>query len=267
MLAVNALRQLSLSPCSAKRAKPDDIHGFDSDWEKNRAGRTKAKTAQSNNNPPAAGDGESMVEFGGLAADDESDVEAKELNTKPPHLVLNLKKPKKLYVKSNILSPCPSDTDKLQANVKIEPNTTAEPSKSTLKSFRNGAENWLLEHLPAGTSRTYTNDLIPRARKAIGSTTEDPWDPLPTSELQVIVNEVFGSGKYNVEMDPSWFGLVCYSQMICCIANYCYILDEIPPSRLAKRICERGNGRGVRSRRWLQGATREAGTRIEASRS
>ncbi|KAF8340843.1 hypothetical protein F5887DRAFT_1076968 [Amanita rubescens] len=143
-------------------------------------------------------------EFGGLAVDDESDIEAKALITNPP-LVVGLKKPKKLY-----------------ANVKIEPNTTVEPGKSTLKSFRNGAENWLLEHLPAGTSGRYTNDLVPRTRKAIGSTMEDPWDPLPASELQVIVNEVFGKGKYDVETDPSfWF-------------------DEIPSSRLAKRPEEHG---------------------------
>ncbi len=41
-----------------------------------------------------------MVQPGGLAAEDESDVEAKALITNPSQLVLGLKKPvKKLYVK------------------------------------------------------------------------------------------------------------------------------------------------------------------------
>jgi|SRR6266550_2296157 len=103
-------------------------------------------------------------------------------------------------------------TDKIQANVKIEANT-AQPSKSTLKSLRNGAENWLLEHLPAGMGGRYTNEVIPRARKAIGSTTDDPWDPLPLSNLQAVVDEVFGKGTYNVETEPAWFGLVRRSYM------------------------------------------------------
>ncbi|KAF8340832.1 hypothetical protein F5887DRAFT_978881 [Amanita rubescens] len=90
-------------------------------------------------------------EFGGLAVDDESDIEAKALITNPP-LVVGLKKPKKLYVKSSFLSSTPS-TDEMQANVKIEPNTTVEPGKSTLKSPRNGAETQI------GCSNTFP--LVP----------------------------------------------------------------------------------------------------------
>ncbi|KAF8326274.1 hypothetical protein F5887DRAFT_51796 [Amanita rubescens] len=169
-----------------KKAKVSNVHGIVPEWEKaleKCEGRTAAKAAQSSE--PAKEDDDSMVQPGGLAAEDESDVEAKALVTNPSHLVLGLKKPVK----------------KLYSNVKIEANT-AQPSKSMLKSLSNGAENWLLEHLGR-----YTNEVVPRACKAIGSTTDDPWDSLPLSNLQAVVDEVFGKGTYNVETEPAWFGL------------------------------------------------------------
>ena len=59
MLTDNSHQQLPPSPCSAKKAKADDIHGADSDWEraaKKREGRDKAKVAKPNNDLPATGD-------------------------------------------------------------------------------------------------------------------------------------------------------------------------------------------------------------------
>jgi hypothetical protein len=103
-ISVKVCRLLTNIPYrTSKKARTSDVHGIDEDWNdviNKRAERTKGTqlsstpviTAEPNK------DDDAMVQFGGLAADHESDVEAKALASNPSHLVLGLKKPKKLYV-------------------------------------------------------------------------------------------------------------------------------------------------------------------------
>lgn len=88
--------------------------------------------------------------------------------------------------------------------VKISSITTSQPT--TKKQARGGHARWKLEHLPAGTDKNFTDYVVPLAKLKAGTIT--PWAGLDHDQVQKIVDDVFGEGKYKVKEGDAWCGLV-----------------------------------------------------------
>ena len=77
----------------------------------------------------------------------------------------------------------------------------------TLKEARGGCNKWALAHLPDNKGSDFTELIAPLIRKKAGMSL-NPWENLKVEEIQEIVNNVFGNGKYDVTEDGPWYGLV-----------------------------------------------------------
>ncbi|KAJ7312722.1 hypothetical protein DFH08DRAFT_1087533 [Mycena albidolilacea] len=62
--------------------------------------------------------------------------------------------------------------------------------------------------LPSEAFPQFKGDVVPLARELAG--TLEPWLFLNVAQVQAIVDRVFGPGKYLVEKNGPWFGLVTY---------------------------------------------------------
>lgn len=85
---------------------------------------------------------------------------------------------------------------------------STKPSREpTKKELRGGANKWQLKHLPEGAdSDAFTLLVTPLAKIKAG--TLDPWASLTTMHIQDIVDDVYGPGRFKVEDDDVWCGLV-----------------------------------------------------------
>jgi hypothetical protein len=76
----------------------------------------------------------------------------------------------------------------------------------TQKAARGGDAKWKLSHLPAQTDDSFKDLLVPLAREMAGNL--GPWEALPVTEVQNLVDRVYGADQYVVAEDNVWFGLV-----------------------------------------------------------
>ncbi|KAK2459627.1 hypothetical protein APHAL10511_008355 [Amanita phalloides] len=122
-------------------------------------------------------DSESGIQFGGLIPEGQTDnIEAQAINAQ------NGKSAGKPTKANQYLS------------VKIEENA----AKGNL--LKNGARNWLLEHLPREAQTQFTNAIVPRTWKKLGAST---LANLSVDHVREIVDEVFGA--FTVERKgPGW---------------------------------------------------------------
>ncbi|SRR6266550_5127161 len=99
-------------------------------------------------------------------------------------------------------------------SVKIEENAAKG------NPLKNGAKNWLLEHLPEEARTQFTNAVVPHTWKKLGAL--EPWANLTVDHVKEIVDEVFGKGTYQVERKGPWMGLVSfYSSLIRFSPTFC----------------------------------------------
>ncbi|KAJ7137437.1 hypothetical protein C8R43DRAFT_893712, partial [Mycena crocata] len=140
--------------------------------------RIKAKHSKAANDP----EDDSMVAQGGPAIDDDTE-EA-------------IERPKKgKRAKGAPTAPL----------VDIHP---VAPKPLTRKEARGGALKWGVRHLPAGTADEFANEVVPLAIELAG--TVSPWEGLTIKQIQDIVDKVYSKGKYKVEKDSVWVGLIGY---------------------------------------------------------
>ena len=88
----------------------------------------------------------------------------------------------------------------------MEANPIADEPK-TLKEARGGSNKWALAHLPDKKGPEFTELVAPLIRKKAGANM-NPWENLKVEDIQEIVDQVFGKGKYEVTEDGPWYGLV-----------------------------------------------------------
>ncbi|KAG6821943.1 hypothetical protein H0H92_015976, partial [Tricholoma furcatifolium] len=93
----------------------------------------------------------------------------------------------------------------LPSIIKIESKSLHPVSK---KEARGGKAKWGLEHLPAGTSKKFTDEVAPLAMQKAG--TLAPWAHLSTEQIQAIVDRVYGPDEYEVEFGDVWTDLISY---------------------------------------------------------
>lgn len=116
-------------------------------------------------------------------------------------------------------------------SVKIEDNTAKG------NPLKNGAKNWVLEHLPQEAQTKFTNAVVPRTWKKLGSL--EPWANLSVDHVREIVDEVFGEGTHKVERKGPWMGLVSFyslSDSFFVFGPSC--LGGRPHSQLPQRLCQ-----------------------------
>ncbi|KAK2462444.1 hypothetical protein APHAL10511_005541 [Amanita phalloides] len=160
----------------AKKRRTEDIHGLKPKSDEAIKNRRAATTTNFNDNS------ESGIQFGGLIPEGQTDnIEAQAINAQ------NGKSAGKPTKANQYLS------------VKIEENAAKG------NPLKNGARNWLLEHLPREAQTQFTNAVVPRTWKKLGAI--EPWANLSVDHVREIVDEVFGEGIYKVERKGPWMGL------------------------------------------------------------
>ncbi|KAG6825657.1 hypothetical protein H0H92_002926 [Tricholoma furcatifolium] len=87
------------------------------------------------------------------------------------------------------------------SNIKITRGRMA-PTKTEL---RGGSKKWNENHLPAGAKEHFKSEVGLMAKERTGILS--PWANLSSDDLQDIVDEVYWSGTYTVEMGDAWHGL------------------------------------------------------------
>ncbi|KAF8326759.1 hypothetical protein F5887DRAFT_925144 [Amanita rubescens] len=180
---------------SSKRTKKNGIdHGIDSEWEnmvKDRGAHSTMNKLMAGVSLAATDDPDSMAQFGGPIPEGETDdIEARTIKAKPTST-----EPTSTVATKN----------KGYAKVKVEDTPTVTRK---LKEIRNGDEKWKLEHLSDDkrVQSRFTEKVAPLARKKAASL--DPWSNLNVDQVQVIVDQVYGAGMYEVTEDSAWLGLV-----------------------------------------------------------
>lgn len=93
--------------------------------------------------------------------------------------------------------------------IKIEANRQPVPPM-TQKAARGGDAKWKLSHLPPQTDDSFKDLLVPLAREMAGNL--GPWEALPVTGVQNLVDRVYGTDQYVVSEDNVWFGLVRLNQ-------------------------------------------------------
>ena len=88
--------------------------------------------------------------------------------------------------------------------VKIEPNPVTSKATHVEKQ---GKENWQTKHLPAEARDDFENMIAPLVRLKAGALS-NPWQALQVDEVQGLVDDVYGAGKYKVTGDGAFYGLV-----------------------------------------------------------
>ena len=96
--------------------------------------------------------------------------------------------------------------------VKIEENTAKG------NPLKNGAKNWLLEHLPEEARTQFMNAVVPCTWKKLS--TLEPWANLTVDHVKKIVDEVFGKGTYQVKRKGPWMGLVSFHSSLICFCPH-----------------------------------------------
>ena len=91
--------------------------------------------------------------------------------------------------------------------VKVKPNPVT--SKAT-HIEKQGKENWQTKHLPMEAHEDFENMITPLVRLKAGALS-NPWQALQVDEVQKVVDDVYGSGKYKITGDGTFYGLVCNS--------------------------------------------------------
>ncbi|KAF7368104.1 hypothetical protein MSAN_00876600 [Mycena sanguinolenta] len=86
----------------------------------------------------------------------------------------------------------------------------APPRAPTLKELRGGSAKWHLKHLPIGTQLQFKEEVVPLACELAGSQQIAPWGKLTLSQLQSIVDRVYGKGEHTVTAESAWVGLIGY---------------------------------------------------------
>ncbi|KIM41783.1 hypothetical protein M413DRAFT_410062 [Hebeloma cylindrosporum] len=131
---------------------------------------------------------ESMVQYGGLVDDEEND------------------EIERVAIRKDV----PKDAGGKKTLPSLIKITDSKPTTQlTKKTIRNGARKWKLEHLPPGTDRGFTDQFIPLVKAKAGEL-EHPWAELNPSQVQELVDHVFGHDTYTVVAEDVWCGLIAY---------------------------------------------------------
>lgn len=88
---------------------------------------------------------------------------------------------------------------------KIEANPVAP--KPMTDGLPAGVKNWSLRYLPENIRGDFEEAVAPRIRKKIGSL--PPWESLEITDIQAIVDDVYGQGTHTVTKKSFWVHLVC----------------------------------------------------------
>ncbi|KAG6907094.1 hypothetical protein DXG01_010543 [Tephrocybe rancida] len=179
---ISKSKQKPNTPAPAKKQKPSKpaLSGLVSDWQGHRSRNVSTTSSVSSG---VFGDTGSGVGYGGLVPDNETgDVEW------PSTPGLN------------------TGSSKLVTMIKVSASSHHAPT--TKKAARGGSHKWTHSHLPHGTVDLFKDSVVRLARIKAGM--KEPWSGLTTIQVQEIVDEVFGDGKYQVTDTDVWCGLIAY---------------------------------------------------------
>ncbi|KAG6917984.1 hypothetical protein DXG01_016994 [Tephrocybe rancida] len=192
----NTLPAKSDHPSLSKKKKSSKKKPtFDSQWlEASKAQNTKAVAAAAE----ATQDDDSLVTMGGFVQDDEDDgVERKAVKAAGKEAVKKVPRVHLYFLTTTSLTLS-------QAMAKIVPNKQV----ITQTELRGGTKKWMLNHLPPEMSVAFMDQVIPLAKEKVGTLV--PWANLMSAEIQVIIDTIYGPGKYIVEGGDVWHGLISY---------------------------------------------------------
>jgi hypothetical protein len=88
--------------------------------------------------------------------------------------------------------------------VKVEPNPVTSTATHVEKQAK---ENWQTKHLPAEARDDFENMIAPLVRLKAGALS-NPWQGLQIDDVQALVDDIYGAGKYKVTGDGAFYGLV-----------------------------------------------------------
>ncbi|KIL69005.1 hypothetical protein M378DRAFT_176566 [Amanita muscaria Koide BX008] len=146
-------------------------------WDK------KKKAAIVNDEQDPGSEEDKVIKYGGFVANDESDAVEMEAATNKK----GMKRAKDEGLKM----------------VKIMANPVA---LKTLVEARQGARNWSLKHLPADAKEDFEVHVASCMRMKAGSLS--PWKSLSVSDIQMIIDDVYGEGKHKVTATGAFYGLM-----------------------------------------------------------
>ena len=99
----------------------------------------------------------------------------------------------------------------IESNTRTPPQPAkTEPNPARFKVThveKQGKENWQTKHLPAEARDDFENMIVPLVRLRAGALS-NPWRALKVDEVQALVDDVYGAGKYKVTEDGAFFRLV-----------------------------------------------------------
>ncbi|KIL57336.1 hypothetical protein M378DRAFT_16339 [Amanita muscaria Koide BX008] len=171
---VDETNQIRKNSNKKNSSKDDKLSGLAPGWDAKRKKQGRSIIVDDDQESDGGNIG-----YGGLVPDNETDeVEATAVKNKPKKL----------------------EDDKV---IVIKPNPLA-PKK--LVEARQGAKHWSVRHLPNEIQDTWEPEVGARLQWKGGSST-DPWNFPKMSEIQGIVNDVYGEGKYKVVEDGPFYGL------------------------------------------------------------
>ena len=158
---------------------------------------------------------DSLVQFRGMMDDHKMDtVEHPAISSKTSTLSMGTWGPHQFDVECPIFESFHFSDKYYQTMIKIEAKHVPAPPM-TQKQAQGGDKKWKLSHLPVRTADLFRNQLVPLAREKAG--TVGPWEAPSVSDLQIIVDHVYGPGVHTVVEDNVWLGLVCF---ICYCIEY-----------------------------------------------
>ncbi|KAG6908414.1 hypothetical protein DXG01_004707 [Tephrocybe rancida] len=179
---VNKFKQKPNIPAPAKKQKPSKptLSGLVTDWQGHRSRNVSTASSASSG---AFFNIDSGVGYGSLVPDNKTgDVEW------PSTPGLN------------------KESSKLVMMIKVLASSHHAPT--TKKAACGGSHKWTHSHLRHGTVALFKDSVVRLARIKAG--TKEPWSGLTTTQVQEIVDEVFGAGKYHVTDTDVWCGLIAY---------------------------------------------------------
>ena len=88
--------------------------------------------------------------------------------------------------------------------IKIEANPVAP--KPMANGLLAGIKNWSLKYLLESIQGDFEEAMAPHIHKKIGSL--PPWELLEITDIQAIVDDVYGQGTHNVMKKSFWVHLV-----------------------------------------------------------
>ena len=176
-----------------KKQKKDSVpSGLHADYRKPVESRNNDTTQQSKD------DEDCPVRYGGLIPDNEKDkLEIQAMKKRGVKKTNNENVECHLNIYAIYFWYFESQTIKIKSNPAVP---------KTLVEARQGAKSWSTKHLPSGTTKEFEKCVAPMLRMKTGLLL--PWKSPSLHELQAIVDDVFGEGKYEVKEDNVWYGLV-----------------------------------------------------------